>query len=73
MTDFFCDSVMELDIGRGLHTDVTNTNDPVTRSVEKLPNHPSIIKLNSEDFSNSRFEFQLISESSTSKVILDIL
>ena len=51
---------------------VTNATDPVTRSVEKYKNHPSTIKLNSEDFSNSSFAFQPISESSTLKVILDM-
>ena len=72
MNNFFCDSVMEIDIDRELHTDVTNSKDPVTRSVEKFQNHPSIIKLNPEDFSNSRFEFQPVSESSALKVILAI-
>ena len=70
MNNFFNDSVMELDIDRELHTNVTNATDPVTRSVEKYKNHPSIIKLNSEDFSS--FEFQPISEFSTLKVILDM-
>ena len=70
MNNFFSDSVMELDIDRELHTNVTNATDPVTRSVEKYKNHLSIIKLNSEDFSS--FEFQPISESSTLKVILDM-
>ena len=61
MNNFFSDSVMELDIDRELHTEASNTNDPVTRSVEKYKNHSSIIKLNSEDFSNySSFEFQAI-------------
>ena len=55
MNNFFSDSVMELDIDRELHTNVTNATDPVTRSVEKYKNHPSIIKSNSEDFSS--FEF----------------
>ena len=49
MNNFFCDSIMELDIDRELPTDVTNSKDPVTRSVEIFQNHPSIIKLNSED------------------------
>ena len=65
MNNLFCDSGMDLDIDRELHTDVTNSKDPLTRSVEKFQHHPSIMKLNSEDFSNSRFEFQPISESST--------
>ena len=72
MNNFFSDSVMELNIDRELHTNVTDATDPVTRSVEKYKNHPSIIKLNSEDFSNSSFAFQPISESSTLKVILDM-
>ena len=55
-----------------MHTDVTNTIDPVTRSVEKYKNHPCIIKLNSEHFTNLSFEFEPISESSTLKVILDM-
>ena len=63
---------MGLDIDRELNTDVTNTKDPVTRSVEKYKNHASVIKLNSEGFTNSSFEFQPISESSTLKAILDM-
>ena len=72
MNNFFSDSVRELGIDRVMHTDVTNTIDPVTRSVEKYKNHPSIIKLNSEHVTNLSFEFEPISESSTIKVILDM-
>ena len=72
MNNFFSDSVRELGIDRIMHTVVTNTIDPVTRSVEKYKNHPSIIKLNSEHFTNLSFEFEPISESSTLKVILDM-
>ena len=63
MNNFFSDSVRELGIDRVIHTDVTNTIDPVTRSFEKYKNHPSIIKLNSEHFTILGFE--PISESST--------
>ena len=65
MNNLFSDSVRELGIDWVMHTDVTNTIDPVTRSVEKYINHPSIIKLNSEHFTNFSFEFEPISESST--------
>ena len=56
MNYFFSDSVIELDVDRELHTDVTNAKDPITRSVEKYNKHPSIIKLNSENIVKSSFE-----------------
>ena len=70
MNNFFSDSVRELGIDRVTHTDVTNTIDLVTRSVEKYKNHPSIIKLNSEHFTNLSCKFEPISKSSTLKVML---
>ena len=66
MNNFFSDSVRDLGIDRVMHTDVTNTIDPVTRSVEKHKHRPSIIKLNSASNLNP------FSESSTLKVILDM-
>ena len=46
-------------------------DDPVKKSIEKYKNHPSILKLNAEDFKLAIFEFTHISVSTTREVILN--
>ena len=41
-------------------------------AIEKYNNHPSIIKLNQQNFPKSNFDFQNITESSMLKVIEDL-
>ena len=62
MNNFFSNAAINLDIDRELHTVVTNAGDPVTTAIDKYKNHPSIEKISQENFPNSNFAFQHISE-----------
>ena len=66
MNNFFSDVAINLDMD--LHTDVSNASDPVTRARY----HPSIIKLDQQNFPKSNFDFQNITESRMLKVIEDL-
>ena len=72
MNNFFSDVAIKLDIDRDLYTKKgIYTGDPVKKSIEKYKNHPSILKLNAEDFKLAIFEFTHISVSTTREVILN--
>ena len=70
--NFFSDVAINLEVDRNIHTEATNASDPVTIAIEKYNNHPSIIKLNQQNFPKSNFDFQNITESSILKVIEDL-
>ena len=72
MNDFFSDAAIYLDIDRDLHTLASNASDPVTRAIDKYKHHPSIIKLNEENFPRASFKFDEISESTLIEVIEDL-
>ena len=69
MNNFFSDAAINLDVDRVLHTNVSNAFDAVTIAIEKYKYHPSIVKLNQENFSQPNFDFQYISESNMLEVI----
>ena len=62
MNNFFSDAALNLDVDRDLYTEVSNAFDPVTIAIDKYKHHPSIVKLNEENFPKSNFNFQYISE-----------
>ena len=72
MNNFFSDVAINLEVDRNIHTEAINTSDPVTIAIEKYNNHPSIIKLNQQNFPKSNFDFQNITESSMLKVSEDL-
>ena len=68
--NFFIDSIKNLDIDRTLYTDTSiNSNDPVEKSIEKFKNHPSIIRILQEGYSDNNFSFDLISDLDIQNVI----
>ena len=73
MNNFFSDVAIKLDIDRDLYTKKgIYTGRPCKKkSIEKYKNHPSILKLNAEDFKLAIFEFTHISVSTTREVILN--
>ena len=67
---FFIDSIKNLDIDRTLYTDTSiNSNDPVEKAIEKFKNHPSIIRILQEGYSDNNFPFDLISDLDIQNVI----
>ena len=72
MNNFSSDAALNLDVDRDLYTEVSNAFDPITIAIDKYTDHPSIVKLNEENFPRSNFNFQYISESSILKVIEDL-
>ena len=72
MNNFFSDVAINLAVDRNIDTEATNASGPVTIAIEKYNNHPSIIKLNQQNFPKSNFDFQNITESSMLKVIEDL-
>ena len=68
--NFFIDSIKNLDIDRTLYTDTSiNSNDPVEKAIEKFKNHPSIIRILQEGYSDNNFSFDLISDLDIQNVI----
>ena len=62
--NFFSDAVDDLEIDRSLHIDCTvNSDDPVEKAIEMFNNHPSILRINQEGYSQNSFNFEPISES----------
>ena len=72
MNNFFSDAAINLGVDRELHTLVSNASDPITKAIEKYKHHPSIIKLNEENFPTNNFKFCEISELTIVKVIEDL-
>ena len=67
--NFFIDSIKNLGIGRSLHTDtIINSNDPV-ENAGKFKNHPSVLRLLQNGYSDNKFPFDLISDSDIQNVI----
>ena len=69
LNNHFSDAATNLEVDRELHTLVSNASDPVTIAIERYKNHPSIIKLNEEGFSNYNFDFKYTLETDIIAVI----
>ena len=68
--NFFIDSIKNLGIGRSLHTDtIINSNDPVENAIGKFKNHPSVLRILQDGYSDNKFSFDLISDSDIQNVI----
>ena len=68
--NFFIDSIKNLGIDRSLHTDtIINSNDPVENAIGKFKNHPSVLRILQEGYSDNNFSFDLISDSDIQNVI----
>ena len=71
--NFFSDAVDDLEIDRSLHIDCTmNSDDPVEKAIEMFNNHPSILRINQEGYSQNSFNVEPISESSIYDIISNI-
>ena len=54
--NFFIDSIKNLGIDRSLHTDtIINSNDPVENAIGKSKNHPSVLRIHQEGYSDIIF------------------
>ena len=68
--NFFIDSIKNLGIDRSLHTDtIINSNDPIENAIGKFGNHPSVLRMLQEGYSDNNFSFNLISDSDIQNVI----
>ena len=68
--NFFIDSIKNLGNNRSLHTDtIINSNDPVKNAIGKFKNHPSVLRILQEGYSDNNFSFDLISDSEIQNVI----
>ena len=64
--NFFIDSIKN----RSLHTDtIINSNDPIENAIGKFENHPSVLRILPEGYSDNKFFFNLISDSDIQNVI----
>ena len=71
--NFFSDAVKDLDIDRTLHIDcMTYSDDPVEKAIKSFKNHPSILRILQEGYSENKFSFDPISESSIHNVIINM-
>ena len=67
---FFIDSIKNLGLDKSLHTDtIINSNDPVENDIGKFKNHPSVLRIVQEGYSDNNFSFDLISDSDIQNVI----
>ena len=61
--NFFIDVIEDLDIDRTLHIGcMDNSNDPVANAINRYENHPSILRIIQEGYSENTFSFEPISE-----------
>ena len=72
MNNFFSEAALNLGIDRELHTDTYNANDPVSIAIEKYKQHPSILKIEQENFHKSKFDFEHITAYNVLEVIQDM-
>ena len=71
--NFFSDAVKDLDIDRTLHIDwKAYSDDPVEKAIKSFENHPSILRILQEGYSENKFSFDPISESSIHNVIINM-
>ena len=67
----FSDAVEDLDIDRTLHIDcMAYSDDPVEKAIKCFKNHPSILRILQEGYSENKFSFDPISESSIHNVVI---
>ena len=70
---FSSDAVGNLDIDRALHIDcMRNCDDPIDMAINTFKNHPSILRIFQEGYSENSFSFDFISESSIHSTISSI-
>ena len=74
LNNFFVNSIKNLDIERGSHTDniTVITDGPVENAIEKFKRHPSITRINEKGFTQDKFSFQDVTKSNISFVIKNI-
>ena len=71
--NFFIDSIENLGIDRNLHINCTNNfNDPIEKAIKKFKNHPSILRILQEGYSDNNFSFNPICESNMQNIINNI-
>ena len=71
--NFFSDAVGNLGIDRALHIDyMLNCDDPIDMAINTFKNHPSILRIFQEVYSENGFSFDFISESSIHSIISNI-
>ena len=68
MNNFFSDVVENLGIDRYLNTVISNdTNDPISKAINKYKTHPSILKIREHIHSDHTFYFQTLSNDEVEK------
>ena len=71
--NFFSDAVKDLDIDRNLHIEcMAYSDDSVEKAIKSFKNHPSILRTLQEGYSENKFSFDPISESSIHNVIINM-
>ena len=70
---YFISAIESLEIDRTLHTTTkVYDNDPVELAIKKYKNHPSIIRIHQEGYSNNNFSFRPISQQDIHVIINNI-
>ena len=71
--NFFIDVIENLDIDRTLPIDcMVNSDDPVEKAIKRYQNHPSILRIFQEGYTENNFSFEHISELNIHSVINNI-